>query len=414
MKKAFYMMAAAAIALSSCSSEETTDVAKSTAISFRPTVGFNSRGAELNGTNFNEMWVYAYDLNATTGAGNGFEGEKFTKQGTSSNEFLPFNPLFWQAGSELRFFAINPVKNDWHGTLTIDKNSASFSNVTIPNNIEDQKDLVIGSASAKATNHMDGSGVGLQLNHILSQINFKAVNTNKRLTYHIAAIRIVNAKNSDTYTFNPTQTQLGAWAGNATGNVTYELDFKKNPILLNGTKKTDGATEAENYNHTEAFLTHAGHGAMLVPQSLTPWNGKEVSDVDPFDGGSYIALLVNVRYTDGTYVYPKKADGDENYGWIAVPLPKNNAGNDKAEWKMGNKYIYTLDLSKGCGKVAPVDPNPEGGKVDPTGKPGADPKPGANIFGKPISFTVTLAPWTDKNGVANGETGYNPNENIQM
>ncbi len=29
MKKAFYMMAAAAIALSSCSSEETTDVAKS-------------------------------------------------------------------------------------------------------------------------------------------------------------------------------------------------------------------------------------------------------------------------------------------------------------------------------------------------------------------------------------------------
>ena len=393
MKKAFYMMAAAAIALSSCSSEETTDVAKSTAISFRPTVGFNSRGAELNNTNFNEMWVYAYDLNATTGAGNGFEGEKFTKQGESSNEFLPFNPLFWQAGSELRFFAINPVKENWHGTLTIDKTSASFSNVTIPNNIEDQKDLVIGSASAKATNHMDGSGVGLTLNHILSQINFKAVNTNKRLTYHIAAIRIVHAKNSDSYTFNPVQSQTGVWTGNPTGDVTYELDFKKNPILLDGT--TD---------HSEKFLTHEGHGAMLVPQTLTPWNGKEVSDAEPFDNGSYIALLVNVRYTNGSYVYPKKADGDENYGWIAIPLPKNNAGKDKAEWKMGNKYIYTLDLSKGCGKVAPVDPNPEGGKVDPTGKPDTDPKPGANIFGKPISFTVTLAPWTTDGN----------NENIPM
>lgn len=34
MKKAFYMMAAAAIALSSCSSEETTDVAKSASITF--------------------------------------------------------------------------------------------------------------------------------------------------------------------------------------------------------------------------------------------------------------------------------------------------------------------------------------------------------------------------------------------
>ena len=399
MKKAFYMMAAAAIALSSCSSEETTDVAKSTAISFRPTVGFNSRGAELNGTNFNDMWVYAYDLKATEGTGNGFEGEKFTKQG-STNDFLPDTPLFWQAGSELRFFAINPVKENWHGTLTIDKTSVSFSNVTIPNNIEDQKDLVIGSVTAQANSHMDGNGVGLTLNHILSQINFKAVNTNKRLTYHIAAIRIVHAKNADSYTFNPANSQTGVWTGNPSGDVTYELDFKKNPIVLDGTKKTDG-TAADNYDRTEAFLTHAGHGAMLVPQLLTPWNGAEVvENTAPFDGGSYIALLVNVRFTNGTWVYPKKANGNEDYGWIAIPLPKNNAANDKAEWKMGNKYIYTLNLSEGCGKVAPENPNPDGGKVEPDGA--TDPKPGANIFGKPIKFTVTLAPWTPNPADGNG------------
>lgn len=390
MKKAFYMMAAAAIALSSCSSEETTDVAKSTAISFRPTVGFNSRGAELNNTNFNDMWVYAYDLKATQGTGNGFEAEKFTKQGTS-NDFLPDTPLFWQAGSELRFFAINPVKDNWHGTLDINKTSASFTNVSIPTNIEDQRDLVIGSASAQATNHMDGRGVNLTLNHILSQINFKAVNTNKRLTYHIAAIRIVHAKNGDSYSFNPTQSQIGAWDGNPTGDLTYELDFKNNAIELNG---TDGKTEA--------FLTHEGHGAMLVPQSLTPWNGAEVDEnTAPFDGGSYIALLVNVRFTNGTYVYPKKANGDEDYGWIAVPLPTNNAAGDKAEWKMGNKYIYTLNLSEGCGKVDPVNPNPDGGgKVEPNGT--TDPKPGANIFGKPIKFTVTLTPWTPNPADGNG------------
>lgn len=398
MKKAFYMMAAAAIALSSCSSEETTDVAKSTAISFRPTVGFNSRGAELNGTNFNDMWVYAYDLKATEGTGNGFEGEKFTKQG-STNDFLPDTPLFWQAGSELRFFAINPVKENWHGTLEINKNSASFTGVTIPTNIEEQNDLVIGSVTAQANSHMDGNGVGLTLNHILSQINFKAVNTNKRLTYHIAAIRIVHAKNADSYTFNPASSQTGVWAGNPSGDVTYELDFKKNPIVLDGTKKTDG-TAADNYDRTEAFLTHAGHGAMLVPQLLTPWNGAEVNDAAPFDNGSYIALLVNVRFTNGTYVYPKKANGDEDYGWIAIPLPKNNAGGDKAEWKMGNKYIYTLNLSEGCGKVAPENPNPDGGKVEPDGA--TDPKPGANIFGKPIKFTVTLAPWTPNPADGNG------------
>ena len=383
MKKAFYMMAAAAIALSSCSSEETTDVAKSTAISFRPTVGFNSRGAELNNTNFTDMWVYAYDLKAIQGTGNGFEGEKFTKQGTS-NDFLPDTPLFWQAGSELRFFAINPVKNNWHGTLDINKTIASLTNVNIPTNIEEQKDLVIGSQSANANNHMDGSGVALTLNHILSQINFKAVNTNKRLTYHIAAIRIVNAKNGGSYSFNPTQSQTGVWAGKQTPEVTYELDFKNNAIELNGTD-----------DKKEAFLTREGHGAMLVPQTLAPWNGKEVDETTaPYDKGSYIALLVNVRYTNGSYVYPKNANGDENYGWIAVPLPVNNDTNDEAEWKMGNKYIYTLNLSEGCGKVDPVKPNPEGGVVNPDGA--TDPKPGANIFGKPIKFTVTLATWTDK------------------
>ena len=402
MKKAFYMMAAAAIALSSCSSEETTDVAKSTAISFRPTVGFNSRGAELNNTNFSDMWVSGFDMGATTGVGNGFEDVKFNKQG-AGNEFLPDIPLFWQAGSELRFFAINPAKANWHGTLEINKTSASFSNVSIPTNIEEQKDLVIGSVTAQATNHMDGRGVDLTLNHILSQINFKAVNTNKRLTYRIAAIRIVNAKNSDTYSYNA-GTKVGTWAGNTTGKVTYELNFKDNPIVLDGTKKTDGATEADNYDRTTAFLTHEGHGAMLVPQSLTPWNGAEVSGAVPFDEGSYIALLVNVRFTNGTSVYPKKANGNEDYGWIAIPLPKNNAGGDKAEWKMGNKYIYTLNLSEGCGKVDPVNPNPDGGKVEPGT---SDPDKGANIFGKPIKFTVTLAPWTDNPAGGNGT-------NIQM
>ena len=111
--------------------------------------------------------------------------------------------------------------------------------------------------------------------------------------------------------------------------------------------------------------------------------------------------MVNVCFTNGTYVYPKKANGNEDYGWIAIPLPKNNAGGDKSEWKMGNKYIYTLNLSEGCGKVDPVNPNPDGGgKVEPNGT--TDPKPGANIFGKPIKFTVTLSPWTDNPADGNG------------
>ena len=92
MKKAFYMMAAAAIALSSCSSEETTDVAKSTTITFRTTVGLNSRGAELTSDNLQEMWVSAfYQSNGKSY----FDDQKFTKEtGTGTSTFIPESPQY--------------------------------------------------------------------------------------------------------------------------------------------------------------------------------------------------------------------------------------------------------------------------------------------------------------------------------
>ena len=89
-------------------------------------------------------------------------------------------------------------------------------------------------------------------------------------------------------------------------------------------------------------------------------------------------------------MYPAGAQGDKTYGWVAIPVPSIN-------WEEGNKYIYTLDMSTGCGKVDPVDPgdnvNP-GGKKDPDAA--KDPEKGDNIFGKAIKFTVKVDKWTSK------------------
>ena len=109
MKKAFYMMAAAAIALSSCSSEETTDVAKSSAISFRTSVGLNSRGAETTTENLESMWVTGYNLtdNVTYFSGVQFDKEKVAP-GTVPG-FLPESAWYWQAGKRYKFVAISPA-----------------------------------------------------------------------------------------------------------------------------------------------------------------------------------------------------------------------------------------------------------------------------------------------------------------
>ncbi len=72
-------------------------------------------------------------------------------------------------------------------------------------------------------------------------------------------------------------------------------------------------------------------------------------------------------------IYPAKSEGEEYYGSVAVPVPTVK-GSATANWEMGKKYIYTLNLSEGCGKVDPVKPNPDGGGVVTPGD--KDPLPG--------------------------------------
>ena len=116
MKKAFYMMAAAAIALSSCSSEETTDVAKSASITFRTSVGLNSRGAELTTDNLKEMWVSAFYNKKGTETYNTayFENAYFKRGSEGVNGFIdPTSTLTWQKDKSYKFIAISPAVADW-------------------------------------------------------------------------------------------------------------------------------------------------------------------------------------------------------------------------------------------------------------------------------------------------------------
>ena len=125
MKKAFYMMAAAAIALSSCSSEETTDVAKSSAITFRPTVGLNSRGVEMTTNDLNEMWVTGFYQKADEVY---FSDLKYTKEKGTQGTFIPSAPVFWQDGRTYKFVAISPAKSEWPTGLTITREAVTCEN----------------------------------------------------------------------------------------------------------------------------------------------------------------------------------------------------------------------------------------------------------------------------------------------
>ena len=128
---------------------------------------------------------------------------------------------------------------------------------------------------------------------------------------------------------------------------------------MTGTSASNMAEEDEN--------------AMLIPQQLTAWTPD--TDKTNTNKGAYLAVKVNITTKDGARVYPVASVGE--YDWVAVAVDTN--------WQPGQKYVYTLDFSNGAGKVDPEKPMP--GPTDPF-------KPGEDVLGSAIKFTVTVTPWT--------------------
>ena len=382
MKKAFYMMAAVAIALSSCSSEETTDVAKSSNITFRSAVGFNTRGIEMTnavGYKMTKMTVSAFD---DSGA-EFFKNYVFKE---SNGEFTSSEHPSWPNHGNLNFVAYSHSGGDWAGAAPVlKKDGATIDAFEPKKEIGDQLDVVFAKGTGNKTANEAG-GLLLNFDHILSQIKIKAKHSSDTYTYQVKGIRIAYVGGSANYTFNPAKSDATkhTWTAPATKNVVYEKEFDQAVSLTK-----DAIVDLTDMCNADGKVG----GAMLIPQTLTVWNGTDVfaNKTDDFSGKAYISLLINVK-RGTTSIYPSGDTDGTKFGWAAVAIPAD-ADQTTASWVAGNKYIYTLNLTNGCGQVDPVNPgtdvNPGGAD---TGKP-KDPNKGEKIFGKEIKFTVKVVEW---------------------
>lgn len=342
------------------------------------------------------MWVSAFYQSTSASR---FDEQLFTRE-SGSNVFVdPTNTLVWEAGRTYQFVAIAPQASDWSAeSHSITKDETTFTGVTPKDAINEQKDLLFG-AHGGASDLDATNGASLDLGHVLSQIRIKVYNKNPNLIYTIRGIRIKAVNKKGNYSSKT------GWSGQS--NVGYyELKFT-NPVTLDGNDPTpvDLIEQCCGENH----------GAMLVPQSFKCWDGKKIeSDIAPYNEGGYISLLLNVRDKKGVYTYPAEATDPRQCGWVAVPFPTDSDASENATWKMGNKYVYSLNLSTGCGKVDPVEPEENPDK--PIVKPGEgnNPGKGENIFGALIKFTVNVTPWKDRNDVEAGKPDYDDNVDINM
>lgn len=371
MKKSVLLMAAAtAIALSSCSSEETKDVAKSSNITFRSTVGLNSRGAEATTDNLKNIWVSAW-----AGDDEAFKDVQFAK-----NAGGQFNSVgaayFWEKDKDYTFMAFATGKdNKANLTPTVTKTNITLTDYAPNATLADQLDLLTAQGTGNKANN-ETTGASLDFDHILSQIQIKVKNTNENVKYTIKGVRISNVSGKGKYTFTP--------ADNQNKHVWDNLSTPSQYVLGQG---VDITLDENNKNVTD--LLTAANSAMLIPQGITAWDGQAPNQVGATFAnvnGSYISLLINVQKKNAAgvweQVYPKADAPNDKSAWTAVAIPA-------VTWVNGNKYIYTLDLSAGAGKVDPVEPGDNW--VD-----GKDPGKGEDILGKQIFFTVTVTPWTDQ------------------
>ena len=372
MNKAIYFVAAASLALASCSNDETLDMGNQIGISFRTVAGLNSRVAEVTQSNLKGMSVTAYENGADAAY---FTDVNYTREG-QTNTFVSNPEYNWLRGKTLNFLALATSADTWTAakTVTFDKATNIYKTVltdyTPDADISKHQDLMIGTASGTENN--DANGLDLTLKHILSQLEVRAKNTNAAYVYSIKGVRIVAVKGTGTYT----STETTPWTPKENSRVKYEVVYD----------------DAKELTAEVSVMKAEGDNAMLIPQGVTGWvagAGMETAnDFDSYTGGTYISLLLNVKSAStGKYIYPAgSTDAAKTYGWAAV-----STGN--TVWNSGKKYIYTLDLSNGCGSVDPVDP---GTGVTPDGT--KDPVKGDKIFGDPIKFDVTVAGWAGGNG----------------
>lgn len=336
MKNNLFLMAVATLALASCSKDEPVSINKGNAIDFR--AAMQTRAVETTTNSLTNFFVTALDKNNA----NYFTDVEFTKDG---QYFTSTPAYYWPAdGSTLNFYAYSPSKSDLGGTLTIDKDTKKLVDFSPAAAIADQKDFITVSTTGSKAD--ESTGVDLLFKHQLSQIEIKAKNTNTGYIYKVTGVRIGQPASKGTFDF-----VTSAWtpATAATDKANYEVTY--------ATAKTLGADAL-------SLMAVENNNAMLIPQQLTAWNTS--TDKPNTSKGAYLAVKVNIMTKDGAKVYPFDA---EEYAWAAVAINTN--------WVAGKKYVYTLDFSNGAGKVDPDDPN----------------KPGEDILGGPIKFTVEVEEW---------------------
>lgn len=326
MKKSFFYLPLAALALAACSNEEVVTNAQQTAaingdqLQIVPVVTGNTRGTARTTAN-----LPSFKVRITGNFQDGSGEETAATPITSGSEVVvtksggswafPTGTEYWWADktTEATFTAWYPE----------DYTTA----VTVENAIADQKDVVVAYNNGKREDFE--TGVPLNFQHVMSQIIVKALNKDASadFTVKVAGIKIMNAKNKGTLTLPTTSTASDAfswgsydpWGSTANGSANYKNMTNETAKPTSGIKQLTAAAQ------------DLADPMMLMPQTLAATDLTQATL-----SGNYLAVLVQVtgasvgyRDAEGHYYKGDPATEGNKIGFTAWREPSGKtAGFD--------------------------------------------------------------------------------------
>lgn len=385
-------MAVAALGLASCSEEETVSRNHESDITFRAAVnlGGTSRGLDTSTDNLMKFYVTAVEPERHE---NLFTHLLF-KWNEEKEAFVSDTVYQWSKNLELDFYAYGyytgnkmthpTADNNVFGEVTLDTDQQTFNNFSPQREIADQVDIVTATAHSGQT--ALNASVQLTFDHILSEVQVVARCSNPAHTVLVKAMSLGNITSVGNYQFgspNNPGSGAGQWTVGAE-KTSYTIKLPE-PVDLSTVTFDHNCKDTKEPSYYDLNRLSTNGYALLIPQGLSTFNSdNQYWSVDeegnnPADktlaSAQYIALLIQVWGMENgeksALKYPvttaHQADTD-GYGWAYIPIHTDKV----PDWKMGYRYIYHLDFSKGAGY------NPDG---DP-------------ILNGDIQFTATVNPWS--------------------
>ena len=318
MKSKYLAVALSAVALVACNNEDVLEVNQGRGISFQVATEASTRAQATTTSTIKEFNVWGFtDANETL-----MNDVKVTGSNDDGWTYNNGNDVFWPNTGTVDFYAMSP--KECGGTVSIASGTQTITDFTVNTDVTKQVDLLYAlTTNQSKEEHKEGATpVKLNFRHALSQIVFKAKNTNSNLSVDIEGVRVAKVVTGGKFTFPTveTSTQLTTTPGNSDTQTdaswgTWELGSNKGFYAAGITTTTD-ITPGKNV----VDLTKDNGALLLMPQTITGWdisgeNGQSGAE----DRGAYFLVsckIYNVSGDDEVLLWPAK----DEYREVAIPV----------------------------------------------------------------------------------------------